>query len=470
MDDRLTVVILAAGLGTRMKSRKAKVLHRAGGLTLLEHVVATALELAPANRIVVVTGYQAGEVESVVRDRGVLFARQPDQKGTGHAVLAAREAAAGHLGELLVLYGDCPLLSAGTLRLLTARHRDSQAAATVLTTNLDDPAAYGRIVRDADGSLAAIVERNAATPEQLSIREINSGIYCFDSALLWKYIGEIRPDNPAREYYLTDIVEILRGHGQRVAAMVYEDARELLGINTRLELAEVDRIFRERTARRLMEDGVTIEKPETVTIDAEVRIGADTVIEPFARILGRTTIGEDCHIGACSIIRDSQLGDRVEIRPLTFIDSSRLEAGAKAGPYSRLRPDSRLEPGAEVGNFVELKKARVGAASKAMHLAYLGDTVIGKDVNIGAGTITCNYDGVAKYETRIEDGAFIGSNATLVAPLEVGEGGYVAAGSGVTEAVPPDALALGRARQVNKAGWAKKRRASTKRRDVASGK
>jgi bifunctional UDP-N-acetylglucosamine pyrophosphorylase/glucosamine-1-phosphate N-acetyltransferase len=470
MDDRLTVVILAAGLGTRMKSRKAKVLHRAGGLTLIEHVVVTALELAPANRIVVVTGYQADEVESVVRDRGVLFARQPDQQGTGHAVMAAREAAAGSPGELLVLYGDCPLLSAGTLRLLTARHRESQAAATVLTTVLDDPAAYGRIVRDADGNLAAIVEKKAATAEQLSIREINSGIYCFDSGLLWKHIGEIRPDNPAREYYLTDIVEILRGHGQRVAAIVHEDARELLGINTRLELAEVDRIFRERTARRLMEDGVTIEKPETVTIDAQVQIGADTVIEPFARILGRTTIGEDCHIGACSIIRDSQLGDRVEIRPLTFIDSSRLEAGAKAGPYSRLRLDSRLEPGAEVGNFVELKKARVGARSKALHLAYLGDTVIGKGVNIGAGTITCNYDGVAKHETRIEDGAFVGSNATLVAPVEVGEDSYVAAGSVVTETVPPDALALGRARQVIKPGWAKKRRASAKRRDAASGK
>ncbi len=458
MDIPVTALILAAGLGTRMRSKKAKVLHRAGGRPLIEHVVETALALVPPERVLVVVGHQAEQVESALEGRHVQFVTQAEQKGTAHAVLACREAAGPEPCLLVVLYGDCPLLTADTLGKLVARQRHSSAAATMLTTRLEDPAGYGRILRGADGSVEAIVEQKAATPEQLAIRDVNSGIYCFRSDLVWKHIGEIQPDNPVQEYYLTDIVAVLRQAGHQVESIFHEDAQELLGINTRIELAEADKVLRQRTTRRLMLEGVTIQKPETVTIDAQVRISRDTVIEPFAQILGHTEIGEDCHIGACSIIHDSKLGDRVLVAPFTIIGSSTLEADVHAGPFARLRMENHLETGSRVGNFVELKKTRLGAGSKSLHLAYLGDSDIGKRTNIGAGTITCNYDGIRKHPTKIGDGAFVGSNATLVAPVEIGDGSYVGAGSVVTENVPEDALALGRGRQVNKPGWAKKRR------------
>ncbi len=458
MENPITILILAAGLGTRMKSRKAKVLHRAGGMTLIEHVAHAALEVAPPERIFVVVGHQAGEVTAAVENLGVQFVEQSEQKGTGHAVLAAREALAGKDGLLLVLYGDAPLLSADTLRNLIARQRQEAGAATVLTTVLEDPTGYGRILRDETGKFSAIVEQKAGTPEQLAIREINSGICCFDTTLLWKHIDEIKPDNPAREYYLTEIIEIFRRAGHAVSALLHEDSQELLGINTRVELAAVDRIFRERKVRRLMLDGVTIEKPETVTIDDGVTIGIDTIIEPFVQILGKTAIGQDCRVRACSVLRNVILGDSVSIGPFTFAADSEFENGAIAGPFSRLRGGSHLEQGAETGNFVELKNTRLGAKAKARHLAYLGDAQIGPRVNIGAGTITCNYDGVNKHPTKIGAGVFVGSNSTLVAPLDLGEGRYIGAGSVVTEDVPENALALGRGRQVNKLDWASKRR------------
>jgi bifunctional UDP-N-acetylglucosamine pyrophosphorylase/glucosamine-1-phosphate N-acetyltransferase len=463
MDTPVTALILAAGLGTRMKSRKAKVLHRAGGRTLVEHVVDTALALVPPERVLVVVGHSAESVGAAIESRHVQTVVQAGQKGTAHAVEACRQAAAGRQGLLVVLYGDCPLLTTGTLEELIARARGSSAAVTLLTTRLEDPTGYGRILRGADGSVEEIVEQKAATPDELAIREINPGIYCFRSDLLWKHIGEIRPDNPAQEYYLTDIVSVLRRAGHQVDAIFHEDAQELLGINTRIELAEADRVLRERAARRLMLDGVTILKPETVTIDAQVRVGMDTVIEPFAQILGHTEIGEDCHIGACSILHDSRLGDRVVVAPFTIVGTSTLEDDVYAGPFARLRMENHLETGSSVGNFVELKKTRLGEGSKSMHLAYLGDSLIGKNTNIGAGTITCNYDGIHKHQTKIGDGAFIGSNSTLVAPIEIGDGAYVGAGSVVTEDVPEDALALGRGRQVNKPGWARKRRESQQR-------
>jgi len=328
----------------------------------------------------------------------------------------------------------------------------------VITTLLDDPSGYGRAIVNASGHVEAIVEHKVATPEQRAVRQINSGIYCFDAALLWKHLPEIEPNPVSKEYYLTDIVEILNRAGHTVSALLHADANELLGINTRVELALVDQVFRERKVKQLMLDGVTVEKPETVIVDSDVRVGMDSVIEPFAQLLGNTSVGEDCRIGSGSIIRDSQLADGVEIAPYTLITSSTIDAGATIGPFARLRQGNHVAAKAHIGNFVELKKTTLGAGSKAGHLAYLGDSVIGAGTNIGAGTITCNYDGEAKHPTTIGDGVFVGSNATLVAPLELSSGSYVAAGSVVTQSVPQDALALGRSRQVNKEGWAKKRR------------
>jgi bifunctional UDP-N-acetylglucosamine pyrophosphorylase / glucosamine-1-phosphate N-acetyltransferase len=459
MEPPITVVILAAGLGTRMKSMQAKVLHQAGGMPLVEHVVGTALALAPPEGIFLVVGHQADQVQAAVAHRGIQFVLQAEQCGTGHALLVCRERLAGQQGHLLVLYGDCPLLTAGTLRQLVEAQEQGQAAATLITTVLEDPTGYGRILRNENGTLQAIVEQKAATPDQLAVREINSGIYCFRAGLLWKHIGEIQPNNVAREYYLTDMIEIFRRAGHFIQPLALADSSEVLGINTRAELALVDRILRDRKARQLMLDGVTIEKPETVTIDAGVTVGIDSVIGPFAQLLGRTAIGEDCRIGACSIVRDSRLAAGVQVAPFTMVDSCELETGVRVGPYARLRMGAHLESGAVVGNFVEVKKSRLGAKAKSQHLAYLGDATIGKGVNVGAGTITCNYDGERKHPTTIGDGAFIGSNSTLVAPVEIGAGSYVAAGSVITENVPPDALALGRARQAIKEGWAKKRKA-----------
>jgi bifunctional UDP-N-acetylglucosamine pyrophosphorylase / glucosamine-1-phosphate N-acetyltransferase len=453
-----------------MKSRKAKVLHRAGGRTLIEHAVATALELAPPERIFVVVGHEADEVRKAIATPGIGFIDQAEQKGTGHAVLVGRHALEPLGGYLVIIYGDGPLLRAATLRRLIAKAETSLAAGVLLTALMEDPTGYGRVVRphghkprhtaglgDPE-SILAIIEEKAANPEQLSIREANMGIYCYRSELFWKHAGEMRADNPAGEYYLTDMVAILRAAGHRIEAVRIDDAREALGINNRVELAEADRLLRERKVRELMLGGVTIEKPETVTVDPEVSIGADTIIGPFAQILGKTRIGEDCRVGACSIVEDTEMGDAAEIGPFTFVRASLVERGAQIGPFARLRFGNRVEEGAHVGNFVELKNAHLGAGTKANHLAYLGDAEIGARTNIGAGTITCNYDGIRKHQTTIGRQVFVGSNSTLVAPLEIGDGAYLGAGSVITDAVPPDALALGRARQVVKDQWAARRR------------
>ncbi|MFN7924790.1 MAG: bifunctional UDP-N-acetylglucosamine diphosphorylase/glucosamine-1-phosphate N-acetyltransferase GlmU [Bryobacteraceae bacterium] len=463
MTRNVTIAILAAGLGTRMKSKKAKVLHRAGGFTLVEHVIRAAQKVAEPDDIVTVVGHQADQVRATVAHMGVRFAEQTEQKGTGHALSMCRPALEGSGELLIVLYGDGPLLRGQTLETLVARHRASGAAATVVTTILDDPSGYGRIVRDSAGNVQAIVEQKAASEEQKAIREINSGLYCFNAELVWKHIGEIGPNPASGEYYLTDIVEILRGHGHVVAPMLVEDSAELLGINTRVELAQVDRIFRERKVQELMLSGVTIERPETVTVDPDVIIGRDTVVGPFCQILGRTVIGEDCMVGAGSIIKDSTIEDAVMIDAYTLVGTSHVERDAHLGPFSRLRMENRVEQGAHIGNFVELKKTRLGRGSKSMHLAYLGDSDIGSKVNVGAGTITCNYDGTKKHQTKIGAGAFVGSNSTLVAPVEVGDESYIAAGSVITDAVPGDALALGRARQVVKEGWPSKRKMAASR-------
>ena len=458
MQPPVTVVILAAGLGTRMKSRKAKVLHRAGGKSLVQHVVDTALTFTSPERVFVVVGHQANEVRKAVTTPGIGFIEQLEQKGTGHAVMVGREQLANLGGYLMVLYGDCPLLRSETLQRLIAVQTAGSSAATLLTADMADPTGYGRVIRDARGGVAEIVEQKVATPEQLAIREANMGIYCFRADLFWRHVDELRTDNPANEYYLTDMAAIFNRARHSVEAMRIDDAREALGINNRVELAEVDRLLRDRKLREVMIGGVTVVKPETVTIDPDVEIGMDTVIEPFAQILGRTKIGENCHIGSASMIIDSELADDVEIGPFTIIRTSRLERGVVAGPFARLRMDNHVEAGAHIGNFVELKKTHMGPGAKANHLAYLGDSHIGGRSNIGAGTIFCNYDGMRKHVTTIGEGAFVGSNTTLVAPVEVGDGAYIGAGSVVTKTVPSDSLAVGRAPQVIKEGWAKRRR------------
>lgn len=461
MIDDAAVVILAAGQGTRMKSRMAKVLHRAGGKPLVRHAIEAALAVARPERVFVVVGYQAEEVRAEVEKAGVQSIHQTEQLGTGHAVMCGEEKLAGLGGRLIVFVGDCPLIRATTLERLAETQERSRSAAAVITTEVDDPTGYGRIIREGDGgdgSVLEIIEHKAATPDQLAIREINSGILCFDADLLWRHIHELRPDNPALEYYLTDMVGILIRTGARVTALKIVDANELLGINNRLELADADRILRARKVRQLMLDGVTIEKPETVTIDAGVRIGIDSIIGAFAQITGDTTIGDNCRIGASSIVHSSRLGNGVEVLPFSVIDQVKMDAYSHAGPFARLRMGAHLREHAHVGNFVELKKTTLGAGSKSMHLAYLGDSDIGDKVNIGAGTITCNYDGQQKHATMIGGGSFVGSNSTLIAPVEIGEGAYIAAGSVINQNVPAKALAVARSRQVNKEGWKRRSR------------
>jgi bifunctional UDP-N-acetylglucosamine pyrophosphorylase / glucosamine-1-phosphate N-acetyltransferase len=456
---KLGVVILAAGLGTRMRSKRAKVLHRAGGLALVEHVVAAASALASRERILVVTGHQAAEVEALLEPRGVGFVRQDPPQGTGHALTCCREAA-GEMadGLLMVLYGDTPLLSAATLLKLRDTQTKSGAAATLITTTIEDPTGYGRVVMDINKHVTAIVEHKDCNAQQLALRVINSGIYCFRADLLWKYLGEIQPNKISGEYYLTDMAQILVRHGNMVHAMHVEDPSELLGINTRVELADADSILRRRKAHELMLSGVTIERPETVSIDTQVTAGMDTVIEPFARLLGSTKIGEDCRIGAGAILESAVLEDGVTIGPYTLIADSRVDAGASVGPFARMRMGAHAGADSRIGNFVELKKTEFGAGAKSQHLAYLGDSTVGAGANIGAGTITCNYDGEKKHATTIGKGAFVGSNSTLVAPVEIGEESYIAAGSVITHTVPAESLALGRSRQVNKEGWVAARR------------
>ncbi|MBI5083815.1 MAG: bifunctional UDP-N-acetylglucosamine diphosphorylase/glucosamine-1-phosphate N-acetyltransferase GlmU [Acidobacteria bacterium] len=454
----VSVVILAAGLGTRMKSGLAKVLHRAGGACLLEHVLRASHSIAPPERTTAVIGHQAGQVRAMVEGYGIRFQVQAEQRGTGHALLCCAETAGIGEGRVVVLYGDCPLISPATLQRLMEQHAVSGAAATVITTHLKDPTGYGRIVRGAGGRVEGIVEEKAASEEQKGITEINSGIYCFEARLLWPHLAAVEPNPASGEIYLTDLVANLNESGHVTLPLPIDDPNEILGINTRVELAYVDRIFRGRKARELMLAGVTIEKPETVTIDLDVEVGRDTLIGPFVQLLGATRLGEECVVGACSILENSELARGARVHAFSSVVDSRLGEGAEAGPYARLRMGAEAGAGAQIGNFVELKKTSLGAGSKAMHLAYLGDSTIGERANIGAGTITCNYDGRKKHPTAIGDGAFVGSNSTLVAPVEIGAGSYVAAGSVITKHVPSDALGIGRSHQTNKADWARARR------------
>jgi bifunctional UDP-N-acetylglucosamine pyrophosphorylase/glucosamine-1-phosphate N-acetyltransferase len=452
---------MAAGKGTRLKSQLPKVLHEVGGKPLLAHVISTASRIVPPQDIFVIIGHEADRVRSTVSGTKVNLILQSEQRGTGHALMVARDALSDY-DHVVVLSGDAPRISPQTIAELLNFHLDQEAAMTLLTAELDQPTGYGRVLHESSRSakVRAIVEEKSATPAQKRIREINAGFYAFSVPRLFEHIQKLSTANPHGEYYLTDMAQLLRKAGETVVAWKTPNSGEVLGANTRAELSLLDAQMRMRKCEELMSEGVTIFYPATCVIDTEVEVASDTVIEPFVQILGRTKIGFACRLRSYSVIRDSEIADRVVIRPGCILDEARVGTGAIIGPYSHLRPGSEIGEGAHVGNFVETKKIKLGKGSKANHLSYLGDAEIGAGVNIGAGTITCNYDGVAKHTTVIEDGVFIGSDSTLVAPLRVGKGAYVAAASCITEDVPEDALALGRARQITKEGWAGEKRAA----------
>jgi len=460
---RVAIAIMAAGKGTRLKSRHPKVLHEIGGKPVLAHVIAAAKKVAPAHDIFAIIGHEADRVRKAVAGTGVQFILQTEQRGTGHALMVARDALAPY-DQVIVLSGDAPLITPETIQRLSAFHAAERATMTLLSADLDDPAGYGRVIRKSAKSaeVRAIVEEKAANPQQRKIREVNSGFYVFAVPALYQHIGELGKENAHREYYLTDMAGILQRAGNKVIVMKTPHAGEVLGSNTRTEIADLDAKLRLAKCRQLMGDGVTIFYPQTCVIDGDVEVGSDTVIEPFVQLRGNTKIGSDCHIRSYSVLQDSELGDGVTIRPGTMMEGARIGAGAIIGPFSHLRPGSEIGDGAHVGNFVETKKIKLGKGSKANHLTYLGDAEIGEGVNVGAGTITCNFDGVNKNKTIIEDGAFIGSDSILVAPVKIGRDSYVAAASCITDDVPADSLALGRARQTVKEGWAREKRAADK--------
>jgi bifunctional UDP-N-acetylglucosamine pyrophosphorylase/glucosamine-1-phosphate N-acetyltransferase len=456
----LAVVIMAAGKGTRLKSRRPKVLHEIGGKPLLGHVIAAASQIVPPGDIFAVIGHQAEKVREAVAATGIRFVEQTEQRGTGHAIQCAREAISGY-ENILVLSGDVPLIRPETIKQVWRFHQAERAAMTILTAAPEDPTGYGRVLRQAPGSpqVEAIVEQKALTPRQQSLREINSGIYAFKTAPLLAHLDQLTTDNAHGELYLTDMAGLLRAAGERVVAVQAAEAVEVLGANTIAELVALDATLRLATANRLMASGVTIFRPDTCVIDAQVEVEPDTVIEPFVQLLGSTRVGSGCHIRSYSVIENCTLGNSVLINQSSVLEASSVADGARIGPFAHLRPGSEIGEDAHVGNFVETKKTRLGKGSKANHLTYLGDAVIGPKTNIGAGVITCNYDGVHKHQTQIGAGVFVGSDSTLVAPVTVEDGAYIGAGTCITKDVPAGALAVGRAHQVNKEGWAAARRA-----------
>jgi bifunctional UDP-N-acetylglucosamine pyrophosphorylase / glucosamine-1-phosphate N-acetyltransferase len=456
---RIAVAIMAAGKGTRLKSQLPKVLHEVGGRPLLEHVIRAAIQLVQPGDVFAIIGHEADKVRAAIGHTGVQFILQAEQRGTGHALIVAREALSDY-DHVIVLSGDAPLITPQTIRELLNFHLGQQAAMTLLSAELESPTGYGRVLRKAPKSaeVQSIVEEKSASPAQKKIREINSGFYVFNVKELLGHIGDLSTDNAHAEYYLTDMAAVLRRARQRVVAWKTPTPNEVLGGNTRAELADIDQKMRLAKCQQLMADGVTVFYPTTCVIDSDVKVAPDTVIEPYVQLLGNTKIGTACRVRSYSVIRDSQIADGVTVRPGCIMESANVEAGAILGPYSHLRPGSEIGEGAHVGNFVETKKIKLGKGSKANHLTYLGDAEIGAGVNIGAGTITCNYDGVNKHKTVIDDGAFIGSDSTLVAPVRIGKGAYVAAATCITDDVPDDSLALGRARQVVKEGWARAKR------------
>lgn len=452
--EKTAAVILAAGQGTRMKSKLPKVLHPLGGMPLIQHILITVEELSLQQTIIVV-GYGREEVMDTLGS-SYTYAVQEEQLGTAHALKQALAFLQPDIENILVLCGDTPLITSSTLRKLSEEHQQQNAAATVLTAFLDDPAAYGRILRDDQGRLLKIIEAKDATVHQRQIKEINSGIYCFKRPLLEKILAKIGKNNVQKEYYLTDAVAILKEDGYNVFAFAVEDEKEILGINTLLELAEAEKILRRRINASWMEKGVILVDPDAIFIDRRAVLGRDTIIHPFCFVCGPSIIEEDCEIGPFVSLSNSKVGEGTKIR-YAVIEDSLIGKECKIGPFAYLRPQTRLDKGVKVGDFVEIKNTIVGEGSKVPHLTYLGDATIGKKVNVGAGTITCNYDGKDKWPTVVEDGAFIGSNANLVAPVVVGKKAFVAAGSTITKNVPPRALAIERSSQKNIENYTKEK-------------
>lgn len=452
---QLMAVILAAGKGTRMKSALPKVLHQVGGKPMVQHVL-DAATFAGAAKSVVIIGFGAQTVADALAGQ-TEFAVQAEQLGTGHAVMQAKEQLADFDGTVMVLCGDTPLLTGELLQKLYAEHNKEQAAATVLTAVMPDPTGYGRVIRDTAGQVIKIVEHKDAAPAELKVSEINTGIYCFEARLLLKALEGLTCNNVQGEYYLTDVVAILNNQGQKVWAVSAADHRETMGINSRVQLAEAECIIRQRKVQSLMENGVTIMDPQSTFIDAQVEIGPDTVIYPFTWIEGQSKIGANSSIGPNSRLTNTTVGENVTLH-FSYAHDSTIGNDVTVGPYVHLRPNTELKDGVKVGNFVEVKNSVVGKKSKIPHLSYIGDTDMGAGVNIGSGTITVNYDGKHKHRTTIEDDAFIGCNTNLVAPVTVGQGSYVGAGSTITKNVPPKSLGVARARQNNIEGWVEKQR------------
>ncbi len=447
-------VVLAAGAGKRMRSKHPKVLHPLWGKPMVEYVLDSCQRL-PLAKIFLVIGHQAERVKEALAQRNICFVLQREQKGSGHALMQVGPQLKGFSGDLLVVCGDVPLISEEILRNLLAVHLKAKAAATLLTTHLDDPTGYGRVIREKSGKLRAIVEEVDANDRQKAIREVNTGIYCFAAPDLFAALKETRSSNRQGEYYLPDVFSFLRERGLKVEISSTPDSEKVMGINSRLELAMAFSILKRRKLEKLMRHGVTILDPASTFIDPACQIGKDTVIYPNSYIEGKTVIGEDCILYPGSRILTSRIGNAVTLLDHCLILESEIQDGSKVGPFAHLRPQSQIGKGARIGNFVEIKKSEIGEGSKVPHLSYIGDSAIGKKVNIGAGSITCNYDGYEKHRTQVEDGVFVGSNTLFIAPVCVGEGVIVAAGSVITEDVPPRALAIARARQINKEGWAK---------------
>lgn len=451
----LVTIILAAGKGTRMKSALPKVLHKVGGMPMLGCVLKAAKE-AGAERNIVVTGFGADAVEEAMAGQAE-FVRQEEQLGTGHAVRQTEKLLAGATGTVMVLCGDTPLLTGRVLKNLLAEHEQSGAKATVLTAILSDSTGYGRIVRGADGSVEKIVEEKDANSAERQIKEVNSGIYCFDMPALFAALAEVTNDNAQGEYYLPDVLTILRGRGEKIWATAAADADEILGINSRRQLAAAEKILRRRKNEELMDAGVTIIDPDSTFIDSDVQIGQDTVVYPFTFIEGQTIIGKNCEIGPGARLQNVRMGNNVKGQ-YSYVHDAIIDDNVVLGQYVHIRPDTHLKNGVKIGNFVEVKNSSVGEGTKLPHLSYIGDSDVGSGVNMGCGTITVNYDGKKKFRTVIGDNAFVGCNSNLVAPVTVEDGAYIGAGSTITKTVPAGNLAIARSRQTNIDNWADKRR------------